>query len=64
MMLQTSYPQETVAKWKHYHKNLYDSDEMYSLLYESVEVIDKLLGSDEDFVLHKYCRETAKDYKE
>ena len=34
---------KAVAKWKHYHKNLYDSDdEMYSLLYESGEVIDKL----------------------
>ena len=36
---------------------------MYSLLYESREVIDKLLGSDEDFVLYKYRREIAKDYK-
>ena len=54
---------KAVAKWKHYHKNLYDSDEMYSLLYESGEVIDKLPGSDEDFVLYKYRREIAKDYK-
>ena len=30
-----------VAKWKHYHKNLYDSDEMYFLLYERGEEIDK-----------------------
>ena len=54
---------KVVAKWKHYHKNLYDSDETYSLLYESREVIDKLPGSDEDLVLYKYCREIAKDYK-
>ena len=26
---------KAVAKWKHYHKNLHDSGEMYSLLYES-----------------------------
>ena len=54
---------KAVGKWKHYHKNLYDSDEIYSLLYESGEVIDKLPGSDEDFVLYKYRREIAKDYK-
>ena len=54
---------KAVGKWKHYHKNLYDSDEIYSLLSESVEVIDKLPGSDEDFALYKYRREIAKDYK-
>ena len=52
---------KAVGKWKHYHKNLYDSDEIYSLLYESGEVIDELPGSDEDFVLYKYRREIAKD---
>ena len=36
---------------------------MYSLVYESGEVIDKLPGSDKDFVLHKYRREIAKVYK-
>ena len=54
---------KAVGKWKHYHKNLYDSDEIYSLLHESAEVIDKPPGSDEDFVLYKYCREIAKVYK-
>ena len=52
-----------VGKWRHYHKNLYDSDEIYSLLYDSGEVIDKLPVSDEDFVLCNYRREIAKDYK-
>ena len=54
---------KAVGKWKHYHKNLYDSDEICSLLYESGEVIDKLPGSDEGFVLYKYRREVAKYYK-
>ena len=54
---------KAVGKWKHYHQNLYDSDEIYSLLYESGEVIDKLPGSDEDFVLYKYRREIANDCK-
>ena len=54
---------KAVEKWKHCHKNLCDSDEIYSLLYESGEVVDKQLGSDEDFVLYKYRREIAKDYK-
>ena len=54
---------KAVGKWKHYHKNLYDSDEIDSLFYESGEVIDKLPGSDEDFALYKYRREIAKDYK-
>ena len=53
---------KAVGKRKHYHKNLYDSDEIYSLLYESREVIDKVPGSDEDFVLYKYRSEIAKDY--
>ena len=52
---------KVVAKWKHYHKNLYDSDELYSLLYESGEVINKLPGSDLDFILYKYRREIAKE---
>ena len=32
---------KAVGKWKYYHKNLYDSDDIYSLLYKSEEVIDK-----------------------
>ena len=56
-------PRKAIAKLKHYHKNLYDSDEIYYLLYESGEVIAKLPGSDEDFVPYKYRRENAKDHK-
>ena len=43
---------KAVGEWKHYHKNLYDSDEIYSLLYESGEVIYKLPGSNKKFVLY------------
>ncbi|KAK3737851.1 hypothetical protein QZH41_004789 [Actinostola sp. cb2023] len=49
-------------KWKNYHSNLYDEEQVYVLLYEDGQKALFLPGGKEVFCLKKYQEELGKDY--
>jgi len=49
-------------KWKNYHSNLYDEEQVYVLLYEDGQKSLFLPGGKEVFCLKKYQEELGKDY--
>lgn len=55
---------EAESKWKDFHKNLYNQNQSYLLLYEDGAKAEYMPGSESDlFTLKKYHEEVRKDYK-
>ena len=54
--------QKAEEKWKAYHRNLYEENQTYLLLYEDGQQVLFLPGTSELFTLKRYHEEIGKDY--
>lgn len=50
-------------KWKQFHPDIYNEEDLYTLLYESGEEVETLPGSNEEFALNSYQVAVGKDFK-